>query len=194
MKKYVDDMNTDEIRTLVEQNDTIYQRLQDRALDNAQYDVDMYLQGFPGDYEIGGQYDYLTILEDTYTMTYDNFEEWFNGVQRNYCLISDTEEETVRLFLHYAAIWHKLEYEVVAKQADYEYITQKMNELKDDAERIILDRLEAEYSACYDTDCLVELIDDMDDFDGAFIIDDDYSTIYRHEPGVYIPAHDEIIA
>jgi len=193
-KKYVRDMDMNEIRTLIEENDTIRDALFNRAWDNAWYWCDTYLKGFKGRYELGGQYDYLTIDEDTYSMTYSTFATWFNNVQKDYCLVSDRDEKTIQDFLHYAEIDYKLTYEVDTKQKDAEYVSNRVNELKEESERILLDRLKSEYDACYDTDVLIDEFDCMDDYEDAFIIDDDYSTLYRHVNGYYTAAHDEIVA
>lgn len=194
MRKYLKDMKWEETKKLIENCDELHDDLFDRAWNTAWSWCEDYLDGFPGRYEIGGQYDYLTISEDTYTMTYANFEAWFDEAQHKYCFVSDEEERVVREFIRYSKIWHKLEYEVEAKEKDYDYVTAKMEELKEESEQIILDRLKSEYDACYETDVLCEELGCCAEYEDAFIVDGDYTHIYKHINGYYVKAHDEIVA
>lgn len=86
--KKLNDLGTDELRRVWDNNKGVRERVFDYAMESAYFWVDEYLHDLPrgaADYSIGGQRDYFQVEDPA------NFLQWLKEAQRNYCLLPEND-------------------------------------------------------------------------------------------------------
>lgn len=172
MKKYLIDFTVDDARQLINNNCAVQDEIIKEIIDSAQYWVDEYLTGCPAkSYQIGTwcQGEHFTLDADQL----EKFSSWFEGVQHDYCFLNDNDAEIVRAYINGS------------------------ENLKDDVNKIIYDRLQLEYDNAFDISVQIDyfffMLDERDVFSGEKYVDENMKNIYEDIPEIIIPAHTEKI-
>lgn len=182
--KYLKDFEIQDWINLVEKNSDLENILFDRAVDNAWFCIDEYLQNCIGcDYSIDFcGYSFFKIND------IPNCIGWLEELDKNMPLLSDEEMNLAKkLYDKYGLLDH-VEYETNARQKDIDRLTDIVESLQKELEDAILKRLKSEYDCCYDNKWLTEFLDDV-------LYDVDYDNTYMKEngdlitynPGYYVP-------
>lgn len=172
MKKYLIDFTVDDARQLIKNNQAVERAIIEEINDSAQYWVDEYLTGCPAkSYQIGTwcQGEHFTLDADQL----EKFSSWFEGVQHDYCFLNDNDAEIVRAYINGS------------------------ENLKDDVNKIIYDRLQLEYDNAFNIDVQIDyfffMVDERECFSGKKYVTKEYTNIYEDIPEIIIPAHTEKI-
>lgn len=87
--KKLNDLGTDELRRVWDNNKGVRERVFDYAMKSAYFWVDEYLHNLPrgaADYSIGGQGDYFCVKDPA------DFLRWLKGAQGDYCLLLENDK------------------------------------------------------------------------------------------------------
>lgn len=206
-RKKLDTLLNEEIVTLLKNNNDLREKLEERAIDNAVFWLEDYLEGMPNgaaDYSISYGYsygDYFTIKN------VDGFLEWADGVQNDYCFYSDDDWETIKelekvneTYKHCFELWHYGHSCYTGKNGniadkDFYNVENKFTELGDKAAKLTLAQLRSEFDYWLDgihTTTwylgLWEYFDMVYDYDTSnYFTDGNLTNIYEYDPGVYKP-------
>lgn len=202
MKRYIKDMNHEELAKLVNMNDAISDTCMERVNDTGDFWLDEYLHNCPCDYQITGcmQDDHFSLrAPGDYSGVNDHkffsdFEDWIDGMQKCFEYFNEEDEKKIRNYIRYARVLYDMETGyITAKKKDELYVGEQVERLKDEIERMIYHRLVSEYD-CSDERLIDEMGDWIDDHPDAYINGNDYTAVYEHVNGYYVRAHKDKIA
>lgn len=170
-KKYLADMSFSELKTLIENNDSLHHAAMDHIRDDAFNWVEDYLDGCPAkSYQIGsycqGEHFYID------PGRVDQLAEWLNDVQKKYCLFNTEDVETIEKFC-----------------AGNEELLNNVNS-------IIYRRLQSEYDVQFDDGAQAETLMFMIDngeISADLYTDENMKRVFQDIPAQYIPAHTDIV-
>lgn len=170
-KKYLTDMSFSELKTLIENNESLRNAAMDRLRDDAYNWVEDYLEGCPAkSYQIGsycqGEHFYID------PGRVDQLAEWFDNVQKNYCLFNTEDAETIEMFCA------------------------GNDELLEDVNRIIYSMLQSEYDVQFDKSAQAEMLMFMIDngeISADLYTDENMKQVFQDIPAQYIPAYTDIV-
>lgn len=186
MKK-INELTNEDYKALIRNNNDLKNALIDRWIEHAEWSISEYLQDCMGaDYDIDPYgYSYFRI-EDWY-----KFSWWYEDVKKEYCFLTDEDDETIQKYLHYAEIYdHVLS--VDCKEKDFNKVEELTEQYQEQAEKIILGRLKGEFK--YEDDWLLEEFDFwleskcMNDPDNTYMTDD--YKLFEHVPEYVVKAHE----
>lgn len=212
-KKPLETLLNEEIATLLKNNSDLRERLEERAIDNAGYWVGEYLDGLPykaADWSISYGYEYYDYFR---IENVDSFLQWYDDVNRAYCLFSDSDRETIDelkrindIYKHCDELyWYGFSPYTGKtggiKEKEYQNIEKKREEMIETVNRITFKALRAEidyyleYRSGKKLDSyLVSLWYDfaeceLEYYGCEWFTDHNLTNIYEYEPAYYVPAH-----
>ena len=168
MKKYICDLSYNDMKTLLENNQSLYEKVFDYGMNTAKFWIDEYLYKCPADYRLGTycQGEYFTLDSDNL----DQCKKWFDSVQNAFCLINQEHEYLINLY----------------------FMTGNEN-IADEVNDIFYKRLIAEYDSMLNIDTLADiaLMDSI--LDNECYTDESLTNVYIDYPETIIPEHTEIL-
>lgn len=185
MKKF-NEMTTQDFAEAIKHNEDFAGKLEYIALEDAEIWINEYLCNFPGYYEISDYgYSYIRIDENA------EFSNWYEAVQYDYCLFNPEDAEALEAFIKTCERWENGEYESDEEEMALE---DRIEKLKEEAEKVILRRMKSEYDGIYDTGVLLDFVDYWvernfgDDTENIYLHDD--YTFVEHVPRRVVEAHE----
>lgn len=147
--KKLNDLGTDELRRVWNNNKGVRERVFDYAMESAYFQVGNYLHGLPcgvADYSIGGQRDYFSV-EDP-----DGFLQWLKATQRTYCLLPENGKWNPWPLIEKAELIHNrmdsLYYDL--SDENYTRMETRRDEILDELADKVQEVLSGEYEYFYD--------------------------------------------
>ena len=189
MKK-INELTYEDCKELLHNNFDLECELIDWFRESAGFWVEEYLTDISGcDYSIGCYGHNYFEIENWY-----NFSCWFESVQEKFEFVSAEKADTVRKYVEYAEIYEHVEslyWYDQCKEKDYRKVEELTEQYQEQAEKIILDRLQSEYN--YDDCCLISEFESwiegkIADPDNAYMTDD--YKIFEHVPEYTVKAYE----